>query len=480
MMASRTDPPHLVDRDGDGAAGGRPPFSIAQLGLLTVVAVALISGSVIDLPRELWPATRRGISALGMLTLALASMGTLALLGGRVLPTRAMRVLAPFAGMMLWAVASLGWAPTGRAGLQILAVLGCFLILAFVAAAAMVRDRHRTVSVLIWSMRAADVIGLGIVAANFLEYGWPAHIVAERWVGGPRSIALFGLVPLSWHLARWVRGNDGSAVLAVSWLMALVVTLSRTATAAAVLLVLLSGLLRMGQGDVSARRRFNNLMVLLVPVVLVAVFAVGPFRDRFMKAEVSITQPGEFQLNDGGRMKMWDSVARSAARSPFLGKGLGSSEEVVNEIHYWVGHPHNEFLRIWHDLGLPGILMFLLTLGTIGRFCWGHVSRPIIKGVAPPLLPLAASGVLISLIAGMMTDNPLVYIFVMAPSGIVIGAALGAEARQRKRRTRRDEIADPVGVTKADAAFTLNDDDVVDAVYGDENRARRRRRRRPP
>lgn len=451
-------------------------MSVGLLGLLIVVSFTLVSAAVIDVPRQ-WSA--RGVTGLGYLTIALTAIGTIALLAGQTLPVRALRVLAPYAAMLLWAVATMAWAPPRRGGLQTGAVLASFLVLALVAAAAMVRDRTRTEQVLAWSMRAADVIGLGLVAASLVLRGWPTNIDVVPWFVHPRALALFGLVPLSWHLARWVRGDERSGIVAVIWVGALFVSLSRLATATALLLLLLAGLLRGRQGSFTALRKSHYLMLLLVPVVFVAIFTVAPFRARFVTQDGRGASAEKLELRDNGRTAMWDGVARSAAEAPFLGKGLGSSETVVSDTYYWVGHPHNEFLRIWHDLGLPGLILLLATLWTIGSFCWRQLSGAVLMGVAPEALPLAASGVLIALVAGMTTDNPLVYGFVMAPTAIVIGAALGSETRQRRRRKRRTQSDTQHTQLEEMPAVTATEGSLPsDSIPPEVVRVRRRRRRR--
>jgi O-antigen ligase len=449
---------------------------LVSLALYSVLALAIVVGALIDLPRAL-PAGR--MSGLGLVTVIEVLIGLLVLLVTREFPRRLLLLLAPYAAFMAWAALSTAWAPPKTQGLQNAAVYLSLLVLITVAAVSAARDRDATERLIGLAILAADAIGLGLVAASLSLRGWPANIDAVPWFVHPRGLALFGLVPLSWHLARWTLGNQRSALGACLWMAAIFVSLSRTATAAAALLILCAVVARARTPRGASRS--NLLLFALVPVVIVGALTVAPFRTRLFGIDRHGVSSGDLQLRDNGRRAMWAGVARSAGEAPLIGKGLGTSESAVSDTYYWVGHPHNDFLRIWHDLGMVGLLLLVTSLAIWWRALWRDFRRISQHASQSPVLQLAALGALVALMLGMLTDNSLVYSFVMGPTAVLVGAGLGGRRRHLRQRKRRD--VDAVGaVTGSEAVVTSRGDSdqvspELEQVAARFEKRRRRRRR---
>jgi O-antigen ligase len=98
---------------------------------------------------------------------------------------------------------------------------------------------------------------------------------------------------------------------------------------------------------------------------------------------------------------------------------------VINAASEGVGHPHNDYLRLWHDFGVVGLLLFL---GAVGGWLvilfrnWYHAER---SRVYSGQLFLAGALGLLGVLLAMVTDNVIVYVFVMGPLGVLVGAGLG-------------------------------------------------------
>ena len=413
-------------------------FSVApgrRRALYAVMVLAILVASLIDIPR----AQRAGpMTWLGLITIVESALGAAALLAAAYLPRRVRVRVAVYGAFVAWTALSVSWAPPLTQGLQNAAVYLMFGILLTVAAVAAAEDRAAVERVIGRSMIGADVVGLGLVAASLALRGWPTDIDHRPWLVHPRALALFGLVPLSWHLARWTLGRERSALGASLWVAAIFVSLSRTATAIALLLVVLAVLARKRTVKLTVPSRL--LLFALVPVAIAGVLTITPFRNRlFVRTDRSVSI-NDLQLRDNGRAIMWRAVAKSALESPILGKGLGTSESTVSDTYYWVGHPHNDYLRVWHDLGLVGLALLVTAFAIWWRILWTEWRRLARHTISEPTLQLAALGALAALALGMLTDNPLVYGFVMAPSAVVIGAGLGARSTFLRRRRRRRHI----------------------------------------
>jgi O-antigen ligase len=96
-----------------------------------------------------------------------------------------------------------------------------------------------------------------------------------------------------------------------------------------------------------------------------------------------------------------------------------------------VGHPHNDYLRLWHDLGLVGLGLFVLALASWGLILARGVYPAVTRGGQAAYMELAGLLALLALTLAIVTDNALVYPAVMAPMGILIGAGLGTGSHKR-------------------------------------------------
>ncbi len=91
------------------------------------------------------------------------------------------------------------------------------------------------------------------------------------------------------------------------------------------------------------------------------------------------------------RAEIWDGISRKILESPLLGYGIDSSRylnhiEIANA-HYTpssIWHPHNMYLQLWLDLGLPGVL----TVFGLLIFAWRKF-----RSMSPTMIPSAIAGV---------------------------------------------------------------------------------------
>jgi O-antigen ligase len=122
---------------------------------------------------------------------------------------------------------------------------------------------------------------------------------------------------------------------------------------------------------------------------------------------------------------MWDTTIGSWQEAPWFGHGMGSAAVLMEET-YGLEHPHNDYLRVLHDLGLVGLSLWVLGLLKLlsheyRQWRWEyyaqHKSEAIVHKAA--FLSLAA------FIMSMATDNSISYLFVMLPLGITLGASAG-------------------------------------------------------
>ena len=101
------------------------------------------------------------------------------------------------------------------------------------------------------------------------------------------------------------------------------------------------------------------------------------------------------------------------------GQGTGHSSFLADEL-LGIHHPHNEYLRIFFDFGWVGLTVFLL--GSLAMFLGSFINWKKTK------TELALSSVLSIVVVALMavTDNPIVFIYVMLPAAILVATGLVA------------------------------------------------------
>ena len=150
---------------------------------------------------------------------------------------------------------------------------------------------------------------------------------------------------------------------------------------------------------------------------------------------------------------MWSATITSALDSPIVGQGMGSSQQLIERLFPRLGHPHNDYLRVWHDLGAVGVALLIAAMASWVRvLChdWYEAER---VGTRCAIFELSAMLLLVGLMLVMVPDNALIYSFIMGPAGILIGCGLGVRrmlARAmsgvvahsgHRRRTSADRLA---------------------------------------
>ena len=353
-----------------------------------------------DLPRavSLGPVTLAG--ALTLLTAILAVVQLL------FIPVAVQGQKVPASLVPLWIFAALALgglaiaASSGSlnpAGLQNTAVYVAFVGIA--TAAAFYKHPHRT---WFYLRRAALVVAYLVPINSGLGLG----LVSDR----PSSIAAVLAI------AILIPGKPNSVLERLAPYVAAfgcLLTLSRTSTVIAALL--LAFVVLRGKAGWRAVRGLTLLAVCLGGIWLL-VTQYAPLRDRFLVGD-SAVQINGLALSTQGRASFWEALIANMDPAELIGKGAGAAEALIARTSPGQSHPHNEYLRILYDFGPMGVILFLMPIVglTIAAVIRGHRTNHQIHWAA------ALSGGAILALA--ITDNPLVYIFVMAPLAAVLGSS---------------------------------------------------------
>jgi O-antigen ligase len=383
-----------------------------------VLTVLLLCG-IVDIPIRLG-AVGTPISPLGLLTVFYACGSWLLwLMQPRVAKATAWSI-GPLMLFVAWGFASsLFWSTPTIDGVQNLLVIVSFIGLILLSAIA--SERTPTF---------ADLVGKVLLVATFLAVilflARPIMVFgALNLRMGPRSFGLFALIGIAWLVARWRYDSPQSFAAAVALLLAVGLSLSRMALGVGILLFPLAQL---------KPRRLRGWLLLVVwmvtgiAVLYTAITRVQALNDRFFTGDVAV-EVGGLGINAMGRTSLWGVTWESFERSPWIGQGAGSASTLISS--YFPGiasHPHQDYLRILHDYGLVGFLLWILGVGrllwTTGR-AWLRADHSRDQGAH---VHLAAFLALIAVTLAMLTDNAIVYIFVMAPLAIMVGTSMGRSA----------------------------------------------------
>ena len=353
-----------------------------------------------------------GVSALAIFTILVPAplLGT-ALSWHRVAVSRHALLATPLLLLLvLLAGSSLVWAPRTVAGLQSLTVLICFCAAILAGVRISVAGPRSSVG-LLWWFQAAGWLSAVLFGASVLIDGLEAESIM-----GPRPFAMFALLVMAWNMARVRyldrRGWPQAALL----LLLIILSVSRMAIAEAMGLILLS----------VTSFRLRDLPKVLVGGLLVVGLALSlyqfpPIRSQFGNGDVR--EIGGVEVNMAGRNLMWTLAFASAVEAPLTGKGLGSSQALMDRAHQRAGHVHNEYLRFFHDHGVPGLALLILGLTVLA----GWSIRGLRKAVTSEEKAVHFAALLVHLVlAGqMLTANPLQYVFFVVPAGLMFGMSLG-------------------------------------------------------
>lgn len=258
---------------------------------------------------------------------------------------------------------------------------------------------------------------------------------------GKGPIALFALPIFALALSHWryTTGRQWPRWAIVLSLGLILLTVERMASAVAVLVLLPARYVK-----------FNAQFARNAAVTIVAgcaaallLFQVPIVKNRFLESKENPTFSQQDEIiNTSGRAETWYLTAMHAAERPIWGHGTGAAEVFLAETNSILDHPHNEYLRVYHDLGVVGLTLFLAAW--FGRLLT-HFRRwrafEATPDVAQP--QMAATLAALAFVFLFLTDNVLVATFVQIPAFLLFAIADGSlRAAISKGRLR---AMDPVG-----------------------------------
>jgi O-antigen ligase len=327
-----------------------------------------------------------------------------------------------------WATVSLGWTSAVQNGFQNVLVIATFLALLLLAEATAAQAPYFSASIEKW-------INWGTALACVL-YGVSLILdqLGTNVLFGARSFGLFAVLGVALQLASWRYRSVRGLIYALAITLLIGMSLSRLALGIAIVLFPLSQIPTRGMGRIFK----TATVVLLVGIASYAAFLyVEPLRERFLSGDVSL-KIGDVGINVSGRLNFWSVTMDSIMEAPLLGQGAGSTEALIESTFQGIRHPHSDYLRIAHDYGALGLSLWLIAIGSLLKPLWQAWRRADSQESKRAHCYLAALLALSAFCLQMTMENAMVYIFVAAPLGVLVGTALGINryelAAQRSQR----------------------------------------------
>lgn len=393
--------------------------------LVTIACICL--AALCDLPTRI---TFGSVSGSAILTTFVASLCVVTFPAILPTPMWRWRPVLPLWGFVAWSLFVSATKGVGVPGAQNLLV---YLVFASAVTYTTVWcDDEGADTVARWLQRCGWLVAAAYGASVALDG------VGAESILGRRS---FGLVALIFMALTVPQGSEGGRLArAAPWVLFLLVglSLSRTATVAAA--VLLAARAAHGRNGRKIHRAVALSLLVSVAMLLVA-FYVPTVTDRMFGGDRGYTVGG-VTLNTEGRTRIWGAVGGDIATSPLIGHGAGSAGTRVAQYVPGQDEPHNDYLRVIYDYGYIGIAIFAWAYLSLIRATWNRARfhRESIMSAAPHTAAVLA---LLSVAIGMTTDNVLIYAFVMAPLGVMVGLSLRQpfSGTSRPPRTRHESPA---------------------------------------
>lgn len=274
----------------------------------------------------------------------------------------------------------------------------------------------RLVQILVIGCVCSLALGMVQVASGGADWSYPWDWTNRGWMAGlfanRNHLATLCLMALPFAILTFSRGLGAGrsgpldvwfgATLTVVLVVALGVIKSRAGVVIAGPVVVLSLL---AAWRANGARRLSAAWVGLVAVLgagilAVTTFALPPLMERF-----------DQDASEEGRFREWPTVVDAVQVYAPAGSGMGSFDAVHRSVEplqrlrpTYFNQAHNDYLEIWLEAGLIGLLLVTVFVAWLGAATWRawRATRQTMDG-----LGLAASTAVLAVMAGSVVDYPL-------------------------------------------------------------------------
>ncbi|MFZ2406834.1 MAG: O-antigen ligase family protein [Methylobacter sp.] len=179
--------------------------------------------------------------------------------------------------------------------------------------------------------------------------------------------------------------------------------------------------------------RKRILMITVLLIFGIVIFNTDRVQQRMFQSgsgEVSGLRLDNPDFKTTARKVMWDILLLGVQEEPFFGNGWNTHREALLRSGFQMYAPHNDWLKLWHDIGAIGIGLYALTM-LLQIFFLVRIAS---SSTGPhQMLAYGAATAFIPYMLIMFTDNVVLYVqffgnLHFALIGIVYGAVISNES----------------------------------------------------
>jgi len=400
-------------------------------------ATILLMSVLSVLPRQvqLGPVTLGGV-----VTVLVVILAVLLLIHDSGRLRDALRAMWPLVGFLLWSWLSLLRGGVSVEGMQNAVVFTGFIAIATVAYVRTLDDEMFAKNLeTLFERSFWLLVVLGLVSIVRLGPG-RGFLVSEH--GTSRSFALLLLPMIASGLSRWRYGDRKHGLpMAAIGLALVALSLSRAAFVTGCALFALA---RLKPKSVVGFARVVIGLLVAVALLWAGIRFIPPLHDRFFPTQGDLVQVGGYTFGATGRTELWGLTWHQFEESPWIGHGAGASEEFLTDLG-GADHPHNDYLRLLDDYGIAGTALWTLGIVLIVTGLYRGWRRREATRDPRARTELWAMLSVAAFLAMMITDNPLVYMHVLGPLGLIVGVALATSVRERSSSVSKAVHIEHVG-----------------------------------
>jgi len=185
----------------------------------------------------------------------------------------------------------------------------------------------------------------------------------------------------------------------------------------------------------SIKDKFKKIMFITFSTFIILMIAFA-FQDKInaVMSKGDAANVGGITVNTSGRTYIWSIVLKSAQNNILFGLGQDGPPEML-KYPKWA-HPHNDYLRLLHHNGIIGLVLWLLFFINLLIYLLNRIkysSNDYYKSYY-----LFNFIFLFAILIIMITDNPIVYSYIMYPLMILSGSSIALHDIEKKNMIKKD------------------------------------------
>ncbi len=263
-----------------------------------------------------------------------------------------------------WVMLTLLWSPDVSTGKESASTVMQLVFISFVIS--LLIDTRDKIRLAYQSYVFGTCVGSGIIFYNYMhgiESKYWARYSIENYEPDGVGIMIAIAVPMAAYLTTQYKSVIFKVLNSIAipvCMFAIFLNATRTAS-----IVAMFGIAYWLFTHRKASLRIKAILLAFFVSSIIGVLAFAPATsvDRIFSSSKSISSG---TLN--GRTVIWSASFQQWEKSPVVGAGIGSIEQMLSGSHVEFNSAHNTYIQVLIELGIIGLLFYLLTLLSIAYY----------------------------------------------------------------------------------------------------------------